>query len=93
MRLMGMELGPGRIPDDPQALGDAQPAIARERGSPRRVDAVVLETKLFERERAPDREEDRVALGGRAVVEVDDVAAAGTDAGMGTDGPDAPSGR
>ena len=44
---------------------------------PGRVDAVVLEPEVVDRERATDGEQDRMALGGRAVVEVDDVRAAG----------------
>ena len=62
VRLVGVELGTGRVADDPQAVADAQPAVARERRPPGRVDAVVLEPEIVERERAPDGEQDRVTL-------------------------------
>ena len=73
MRLVGVQLRSGRVADDPQAVGQTQPPVAREWRPPGRVDAVVLEPQIVERERAPDREQDDVALGGRAIVELDDV--------------------
>ena len=51
VRLVGVQLGAGRVADDPQPVGDAQPPVARERRSAGRVDAVVLETEVLERER------------------------------------------
>ena len=59
----------------------AQPAVAREREAAARVDPVVLEPEVVERERPPDGEQDRVALGGRPVVEVDHVRAVRAGAG------------
>ena len=73
MGLVGVELGAGRVADDPQPVGDPEPAVPRERRATARVDAVVLEAEVVERERPADGEQDRVALGGRAVVQLDDV--------------------
>ena len=73
--LVGVQLGSGRVADDPQPVGEAQPAVARERRPTGRVDAVVLEPEVVDRERPTDGEQDGVALGGRAVVELDDVGA------------------
>jgi hypothetical protein len=41
----------------------------------------VLETEIVERERPPDCEENRVALGGRSIVELDHVSAIGARTG------------
>ena len=73
--LVGVQLGSRRVADDPQAVRHAQPPVARERRPPGRVDAVVLEPEILDRERAPDREQDDMTLGGRAVIELDDVGA------------------
>ena len=89
VRLVGVQLRSRRVADDPQAVGQPQPPVARERRPPGRVDAVVLEPQVVERERAPDREQDDMALGGRAVVEVDDVGAVLARRGPRSERPDA----
>ena len=73
VRLVGVQLRSRRVADDPQAVGQAQPPVTRERRPAGRVDAVVLEAQIVDRERPSDREQDDMALGGRAVVEIDDV--------------------
>jgi hypothetical protein len=87
--LVGVELGPGRIADDPQPVGDVEPAVPREREPAARVDPVVLETEVVEGERAADGEQDGVALGGGPVVEVDDIRPVRALAGPCRDRPDA----
>ena len=89
VRLVGVQLRPRRVADDPQAVGQAQPPVTRERRPPGRVDAVVLEPQIVERERTPDREQDDVALGGRAIVELDDVGAVLARRGPRSERPDA----
>ncbi len=49
--LVGVQLRAGRVADDPQPVGDPQPPVARERRPARRVDAVVLEPEVVDRER------------------------------------------
>ena len=83
VRLVRVQLGAGRVADDPQPVGEAEPAVARERRAAGRVDAVALEAEVVDREVAPDGQQDRVALGGRAVGEVDDVRAVAAGAGAG----------
>ena len=58
-----------------------------------RVEAVVLEAEVVEREVAADREQDRVALGGRPVVEVDHVRAIRPGARVRPERPDAEADR
>jgi hypothetical protein len=84
--LVGVQLGSGGIPRDPQPVGDAQPAVARVGVRPRDRDAVVLHAEVAQRELPADREQDHVPLGGRAVGEVDHVRAVLAGAGPGADG-------
>ena len=89
--LVRVELRAGRVADHPQSVGDAQPPVARERRPSAGVDAVVLEPEVVDREGAPDRQQDGVALGRRSVVELDHVGAipagAGTSANGANTGP------
>ena len=75
MGLVGVELRAGRVADDLQPIGDPQPPVARIRRPAADVEAVVLQAQVVERELAADREQDRVTLRRRAIVEVDDVGA------------------
>ena len=75
--LVGVELRAGRVADDPQPVRDTQPPVARERPALAGVDPVVLEAEVVEGERPADRQQDRVTLCRRSVVEVDDVGAVG----------------
>ena len=72
---MRVQLGTGTVADDVEPVCDAQSAIARIRRPTAGVEPVVLQPEVVDRELAADREQDRVTLGGRAVVEVDDVCA------------------
>jgi hypothetical protein len=73
--LVRVQLGPSRIADHPESVGDAQPAVARV-GDPRRaIEPVLLEAEPGEREGPADGEQDRVTLRRRAVVELDDMGA------------------
>ena len=73
VRLVGVQLRPGRVADDPEAVGDPQAAVARVGRPPGRVDAVVLETEIVDRERAPHGQQHRMAGRRGPVVELDDV--------------------
>ena len=87
MRLVRVELRPGRVADNPEAIRDAQPSVARERRAPGRVDAVALEPQVVEREVSPDREQDRVALGDGSIGQVDGVGSLRTIGGARRDRP------
>ena len=73
-----MQLGPGRVADDPEPVGDAKAAVMGERRAAGRVEPVVLEAEVVERELPADGKQNGVALDARAVVEVDDVGAVGS---------------
>ncbi len=76
VRLVRVQLRPGGVAGDPQAVRHPKPAVARERRRPtRRVQAVMLQPEVVERHLPADGHEDRVALDGRSVVELDHVRA------------------
>ena len=60
--LVGVEFGAGRVAHDPEAVRDAQSPIAGERRAAGRIDPVVLEADVVDRERASDGQEDGVPL-------------------------------
>ena len=73
--LVRVELRTGRVADHPEAVREPEPPVARERRPTAGSHAVRFEAEVVEVQVAPDREQDGVARGGRAVREIDEVGA------------------
>src|SRR5829696_820392 len=82
---MRVQLRAGGVADDPEAIRDTQPSVARERRSTGRVDAVALQAEIVDRELTADREQDGVALSHGTVRQVDRVRAVRSAGRSGTD--------